>query len=341
MKTGRLLKSMMLFFASFKKNASKSLIPYFLLTACIISSCGDYAEYHNYDELGFELADLANLFPSVSRLSTIGHTHENRAIWALKISDNVETDEDEPVVYIDGGIHGNEWIAVEVALFTAKHLLENYESDNRIRNIVNGAEIWIVPMLNPDGHSALEIQSNPELASLQEIGRKNGLDNSEINPGVDLNRNYDSNWGNEDDGTSHTPSSAYYCGEFPFSEPEALAVKDFLDIHPPSASISYHCYGQYIAYAGGTDSNSIYLAENMASLITGVNGVNYDFKHTYKSGGEKEWIYDTFSIPAFVVELRPTAIPPGYMLPAEEIQATVNENLSGSLFLMEWAIDNY
>ncbi len=310
----------------------------------LFTGCTDFTEYHDYDEITSELSELEDTYPSISQLSTIGLSYEMRSIWALKISDNVESDEDEPVVYIDGGIHGNEWIAVEAAYYTAKHLLENYELDPRIQNIVDHAEIWIVPMLNPDGHSHLRNNSFPEIASnFFEMGRKNRRDNDCVTKGVDLNRNFDSDWGNKDDGTSHNPLSIYYCGPNPFSEPETSAVRDLLNANPLSASISYHSYGQYIAYAGETDSASIFLAENMSTQMGDVNGVIYDFVHTYKSGGAKEWIYDTFSCPAFVVELRPDegSMYPGYMLPIEEITPTIEESLAGSLFLIEWVIDNY
>ncbi len=320
----------------------KTIISSFFLTLIfILIGCGEYTDYHCYDEISHELIELENLYPSISQLWIIGESHETRSIFALKISDNVESDEDEPVVYIDGGIHGNEWIAVEVAFYTAKHLLENYESDSRIHDIVNGTEIWIVPMLNPDGHNYLSNQLVPELASFREVGRKNRRDNSHRRSGVDLNSNFDSDWGNENEGSSHDPSSIFYCGPFTFSEPETAAVRDLLYEHPPSVSISYHSFGQYIAYARENDSTSIFLAETMAMHIEDVNGMRYDFEHTYKSGGEKEWIYDTFSCPSFVVELRPDSISPGYMLPQAEIQLTAEENIAGSLFLMEWAIDNH
>jgi len=301
-----------------------------------------FTEYHQYDELTSELSQLEDTYPSISKLSIIGQSHETRSIWALKISDNVASDEAEPVIYIDGAIHGNEWIGVEAALFTAKHLLENYESDPIIQNIVDNAEIWIVPMLNPDGHSNLSNQPFPRAASLLEVGRKNRMDTC-CTHGVDLNRNYDSDWGNTAYGASHDPTSMYYCGPNAFSEPETSAVRDLLNANPPSASISYHSYGQYITYAGETDSASIYLAQNMSTLIGAVNGMHYDSRYTQKSGGAKEWIYDTFSCPAFVIELRPDegCTYPGYLLPHEDIAPTVEESLAGSVFLFEWAIDNY
>ena len=296
----------------------------------------DYSEYHSSDEIDSALAELENQYPDISRRVILGYSQGNRPIWGLKISDNPAVDENEPILYIDAGIHGNEWIGVEVAFFTATYLLENYTSDPKVQNIINQLEIWIVPMLNPDGHHLLEVQAIPEILSIQEIGRKNSFDVFNFMAGTDLNRNFDTRWGDTSDGSSHVPISINYCGERAFSEPETQAIRNLLIRRPPSASIHYHSYGQYIAYPGEDDPDSIYLAQEMANRIHAVNGEAYDVQHTYKSGGEKEWIYDIFSCPSFVVELRPSGTPPGYMLPQSQIEETAEENLAGSLFLMEW-----
>ena len=62
--------------------------------------------YHSYqgpNSLVTELQRLASEFPEITQLSSIGQTHQGRELWALKISDNVADDEDEPEVLMDGG----------------------------------------------------------------------------------------------------------------------------------------------------------------------------------------------------------------------------------------------
>lgn len=302
----------------------------------VLFSCNDYSNYFSYDETRAGLSELPREYPSICELWDIGSSHEERMLIALKITGNTGSDEPKPVIYIEGGIHGNEWISVNVTYHIAKYLLENYASDTTVRKIVDHLEIWIIPMLNPDGHVVLENQTNLDVSSFLEIGRKNRYDGSKLMSGVDLNRNFNSNWGDTADGTSLNPLSPYYCGEAPFSEPETLAVRDLLNRIKPSLTIHYHNYGQHIAYAAENDGESAYLAENMAAAISAVNGVSYAFKHTYKSGGAKEWIYDTFSCPSFLVELRPKTGIPGYMLPESKIEATVKENIEGALFLLSY-----
>ena len=75
-----------------------------------------------------------------------------RNIYALKISDNVQIEEEERIrSHHPGCHHAREWISVEVPFYVAKHLLENYSTDAHIRGLVNQSEIWIVPLVNPDG----------------------------------------------------------------------------------------------------------------------------------------------------------------------------------------------
>ncbi|MCK4511796.1 hypothetical protein KAW64_08660, partial [bacterium] len=58
-----------------------------------------HERYHTHAEVGVELAAVAAAYPEITRLETLGYsTTDGQPIWALKISDNVDVDEDEPVV---------------------------------------------------------------------------------------------------------------------------------------------------------------------------------------------------------------------------------------------------
>ena len=69
----------------------------------------------------------------------------------LKISDNVLLDEDEPNVFVVGCHHAREWIAVDVPIRIVRRLAQNYGSDDQIRSLLDRSEVWIVPIVNPDG----------------------------------------------------------------------------------------------------------------------------------------------------------------------------------------------
>ncbi|MCK7482481.1 MAG: hypothetical protein M0C28_39180 [Candidatus Moduliflexus flocculans] len=98
------------------------------------------------------------------------------------------SNEGEPAVLFLGGHHAREWISVEVPLLLGRSLLEDYGLDPRSEALVDAGEIWIVPIVNPDG---LEYSIHVYRLLAQEPAgqRRTGP------IGVDLNRNYGQAWG--------------------------------------------------------------------------------------------------------------------------------------------------
>ena len=82
---------------------------------------------------------------------TIGTSYEGRELWAVKISDNVATDEAEPEVLFTRNQHAREHLTVEMALYLLNELTSEYGTDSRVTNVVDTREIWIVFSVNPDG----------------------------------------------------------------------------------------------------------------------------------------------------------------------------------------------
>ena len=54
---------------------------------------------------------------------------------------------------ITGGTHAREWIGVEVPTFAMKAMVENYDSDPKMKHRVDNAETYFVPVANPDGYT--------------------------------------------------------------------------------------------------------------------------------------------------------------------------------------------
>ncbi len=102
-----------------------------------------------------------------------------------------------------GSIHGDETEGHEIV-----HILRHRYRDARHVNL------WVVKTVNPDGVAA--------------DTRKNAH-------GVDLNRNFSYRWRG---GVS--PSSGFYPGPRPFSEPESRAVRRFAERIEPNVTIWYH-----------------------------------------------------------------------------------------------------
>ncbi|MCK4333106.1 MAG: carboxypeptidase regulatory-like domain-containing protein [Thermoplasmatales archaeon] len=172
-------------------------------------------QFHNYATMTSELQDIANTYSSITNLYDLGSSVQGRTIWGLKITDDPDIEENEPEVRICGCHHGDEFMSVELPLLLAWHLVENYASDPYIEDLVDNREIWIIPMVNPDGREAST--------------RRNAN-------GVDLNRDYGYMW----DGWGSSPS--------PFSQPETQVIRDHALDNNFVLSLSFHTSGDIVNY---------------------------------------------------------------------------------------------
>jgi hypothetical protein len=107
-----------------------------------------YPSYTQYDSI---MRSFQAGYPSICRLDTIGTSINGRLFLARKISDNCGMDEPETEVFYTSTIHGDETGGFIMMLRLADYLLKNYQSDPRIRGLVDNLEIWINPLSNPDG----------------------------------------------------------------------------------------------------------------------------------------------------------------------------------------------
>ena len=111
-------------------------------------------DYHNYVQLKAELERLAKEFPSLAQVGSAGKSVQGRELLYIKISDNVTANEDEPNLVYIANMHGDEVIGRELLIYFARLLLNDYSSNARIKNLVNNAQIFLMPSMNPDGFEA-------------------------------------------------------------------------------------------------------------------------------------------------------------------------------------------
>ncbi len=299
--------------------------------------------FHSYKEIEQDLLAIESAYPNLARVIDIGDSLENRNIYALKISDNVQMEEDEARVLFLGCHHAREWISVEVPFLIGKYLVENYATNSEIKELVNRSEIWIIPLVNPDG---LEYSIH-----FYRYWRKNMRDNGDGSYGVDLNRNYSFKWGYDNTGSSPLPSSGVYRGKSPFSEPETQAIRDLFTQKNFQALITYHSYSQVILYSWGYTKEPSYknellanIAAEMSALMEPVNGRLYEYGQAgdffYLTNGDTtDWSFGVYGIPSYTIELPPVdQIYGGFFNAEEDINSIFNENLPSALYLIDWAI---
>ncbi|HOP04033.1 MAG TPA: M14 family zinc carboxypeptidase [Tenuifilaceae bacterium] len=107
-----------------------------------------YPTYPVYREM---MKKFQSDFPELCKLDSIGTTVQGRKLYVVKISDNVTDDELEPELFYTSTMHGDETTGYVLMLRLIDYFLSNYETDERVQNLVNNAAIFINPNANPDG----------------------------------------------------------------------------------------------------------------------------------------------------------------------------------------------
>lgn len=107
--------------------------------------------YHGYTSLTTELQAYAADHAAICRLYTLGQSVQGREIWAMLITDNPDADEEEPEFKYVSTMHGDEPVGTEMCLYLIDYLLAQYDTVQRVTDLVNATAIWIVPCMNPDG----------------------------------------------------------------------------------------------------------------------------------------------------------------------------------------------
>ena len=205
-----------------------------------------------------QMDTLSMLYPSfISEKDSIGTSFEGRTIWAFKLSDNPSIDEDEPEVLFTGLTHAREPLSMMNLFYFANWICENYNSDLTANYLLDNREMWFIPIINPDGYAYNESIS-PDGGGMHRKNRRPNPPNSSCNmgtqQGVDLNRNYGYNWGENNSGSSGNPCSAVYRGLSAFSEPETEAISNFILSREFSNVLHYHSYSNFLIHSWGDGS---------------------------------------------------------------------------------------
>jgi hypothetical protein len=288
------------------------------------------AGYHNDAELRQVVGEAAARHPDIVAPFSIGASFENRGILAVKISDNVHVDEQEPEALFIGLHHAREHLTVEMTLYLLRLLTEEYGLSADVTALVDTREIFIVLALNPDG-GEYDIA-----AGSYRYWRKNRqrLDGEAV--GIDLNRNYGYRWGCCG-GSDDVPWGDLYRGDAPFAAPEVARLRDFVQSRVVggeqqiSVSIDFHTAGEVILWPYGYTYEDIppdmapddqHVFAELARAMAGRNGYHaMQSSDLYITDGSYiDWAYGAHGIFAFTFELYPPALdfyPPDEVIPAE------------------------
>jgi len=307
------------------------------------------AAYHNYAEMVAEVNAITAQYPAITSKRVLGKTYQGRDIVAVKISDNVGTDEAEPEVLYDANHHAREHLTVEMAVYLLHLYADNYATDSRVRGVVDSREIWIIPSVNPDG-SEYDIATGSYRS-----WRKNRQPNSGSSyVGTDLNRNYSYRWGCCG-GSSGSTSSETYRGPSAFSAPEAAVVRDFVNsrvvggVQQIKAAMDFHTYSELVLWPFGytnsatttgmsVDQNNTFATLGRQMAATN-NYTPEQSSALYITDGDLlDWLWGAHKIFAYTFEMYPTSSSAGgFYPPASVITRETTRNRTAALMLAEAA----
>lgn len=270
---------------------------------------GGMGGYYTYAEMVTKIGNLFDTYPGIVDTFSIGRSIEGRNIWCVKISDNAQVDENEAEVMFNALQHAREAISGTSQIFFMQYLCENYAGNIKVQQLVNNREIFIIPCANPDGYVYNQTISPGGGGNWRKNRRP--LGGGEF--GVDMNRNYNADWGNCDppvggaqascgSGNATSGNSTYW-GTGPFSEPETRAIRDFTAARNFRMSIDQHSHGMYNTLPHGRVSlhpvhnlvdsqflygfaSSVMATYNCHRLGNNLQTLNYEV-----AGGNKDWMF--------------------------------------------------
>ena len=259
---------------------------------------GNMGGYLRYEEMLAALdtmhARYPNLCSAKTPISTTQKTFEGRSLYYVKISDNVNVNENtEAKILYTGLHHAREGLSMMNLIFFMDYILENYNKDADAKKIINNCELYFVPCVNPDGY-VYNQTTNPNGGGMW---RKNRRNDASVKQGVDLNRNYGYQWGLAS-GSSGNQSSDTYRGPSAFSEAESQLVKSFAIQKKFTASIHHHSYAKILFYPWdytNTNCSEALFFKQWGDSMTACN--HYAVQHGkgslgyLASGTTPDWMY--------------------------------------------------
>jgi len=232
--------------------------------ALVPSAVAGLGSYNNYSNVTAMLNGYAVSNAAVCRLVSLGKSVQNRDLWAMKITSNPDTAADKPEFAYIGAIHGDESVGMEMCLYFIDDLLGRYRTnDTRIANLINTTEIWVVPVMNPDG---LE---------------NNARDNAN---GYDLNRSF-------------PEGSATNLGNFCYGptlatnglQPEVRHIMTWTAAHSLSLAANFHTGSLVVNYPYDNDNLGSVSSPSPDELLF------QDLSRTYSSNNIPMWESKSFS----------------------------------------------
>lgn len=244
----------------------------------------------NYDSLLKKIEIYKNKY----NVKVIGNSFFGRKIFAVERTISSAF----PTAIFLCSIHAREHITTDLV---CKML------DDGLFDDIDNFNLSFILMANPDGVELVfnglnsvpkkfkkNIEKINKNSSKFEFWKANGR-------GVDLNNNFDANFGTNIN--SHVPAPSGYVGKFAESEPETRAVVKYTKGVNPFITISYHSKGEEIYYNFFQDKYQLVRDKKIAEYFAKSTGYIIKNPEKTSSGGFKDYCVQKLKIPALTIEV--------------------------------------
>jgi murein tripeptide amidase MpaA len=281
----------------------------------------DRSSYRVLADYNAEMQTLAKKYPDLVKLFEMKRPSlEGRTVYGVEIATKVKdvATDGRPIFYLDGVHHAREWPAAEYTMLFVHHLVENFGKDKEVTELLRGARLIAIPIVNVDGFDYS--RTSPAQNSL--LGAGNGFEGywrknrrslsgatipvAQKNPdayGVDPNRNYSYLWGDQEGGSSGSQVSQTYRGTAPFSEPETQNVRDIFLGRNVVADITNHTYQATVLRTGGGSAPEDNILEPLGGRLADALGYKNQASVGYPTTGTTDdWAYAAMGALGFTIE---------------------------------------
>lgn len=267
-------------------------------------------ENYSYNQMQTDLAELAQRYPDLLSLSSIGKSEEGRDL-TLAVLGNPNA---EKKIFLQSTIHAREYIVTELTMAQIDYMLAHTDvslpdQSMTIGELLNKVCFYIVPMSNPDGVEIVQTGVIP--SSLRPLISANKARIWKANAkGIDLNANFDADW--DKYGSDKTsPDYMSYKGTSPECAAESKALADYLRANSFDLILSYHTSGSIIYYSyGGAECKVVNdLNYALSCRLSILSGFTINRQPSSSTAGLKDWAIQTLKTPSLTIEFASTSAP--------------------------------
>lgn len=243
------------------------------------------AKYRKFSDVERDLSVITATYKEMASLETYGTTKGGRKLYALKISSpNKNLRLNKPEIMITAATHGDELVTVEVLFFLVNEMLASYGKDSRFTKMIDGRDIYFIPVVSPDSFEARERYVQ----------------------GVDPNRSFP--W------PEKVNNKTVDCIQ---------GIMDFSNAHNFAGSLDLHAYGKLIMFPWGYtetpphSKDEVLLTDLVRTMARDNQYTNGQISTTIyvAKGSSADYFYWKKNTQAIAVELSDQKVPPYDRIP--------------------------